>query len=266
MASSKQQREQREARDRLQRYQARQEVHAHQTKRRLRDNIIAIAGVVIVAGLAATTQFFYFSSGPGAPTPEPSSSASAPAAGTNVGAPDPALSEYRTWTGEMVLNGDITLGIELDGLNAPQATAGFVQDAESGYFSGKTCHRLATSDGFAFLQCGSLDGTGAADPAFSYGPIENAPADNIYPAGTIAMARAADDAFSNGHQFFIVTDATTLGADSAGGYTIVGRVTSGLETLIQDVTSQGIDPNALGADGVTGAPLVPTTITKVTLQ
>ena len=262
MASSKQQREQREARDRLLRYQARQEVHAHQTKRRVRDNIIAIAGVVLIAGLAATTQIFYFTAGPGQPTAEPSPSASGAA---NVGAPDPTLSEYRTWTGTMVINGTITLGVELDGLDAPQATAGLVQDSEDGYFAGKTCHRLATSDGFAFLQCGSIDGAGGPDPDYSYGPIENAPADNIYPAGTIAMARAGDDAYSNGHQFFIVTDTTTLGADSAGGYTIVGKVTSGLENLIDDVTSHGIDPTAVGSDG-TGAPLVPTTITSLTLQ
>lgn len=264
MASSRQQREQREARERLQRYQARQDVHAHQNKRRVRDNIIAVAGVVVIAGLAATTQFFYFTAGPGMPTPEPSASQTAPPPGTNVGAPDPSLAEGRTWTGEIVLNGDITLGIELDGVNAPQATAGWVQDTATGYYDGKSCHRLATSDNFAFLQCGSVDGTGAPDPAFSYGPVENAPADNVYPAGTIAMARAGDDAYSNGHQFFIVTDSTTLGADSAGGYTVVGRVTSGLENLIQDVTSAGID--VVGADGASGTPKVPTTITKVTLQ
>lgn len=239
-------------------------MHAHQTKRRVRDNIIAVAGVVVIAALAAATQIFYFSAGPGAPTPEPSASASDAPAGTNVGAPDAGLAENRTWTGEMVLNDDITLGIELDGVNAPQATAGFIQDAEDGYYEGKTCHRLADSDGFAFLQCGSLDGTGAGDPDFSYGPVENAPADNIYPAGTIAMARAADDAYSNGHQFFLVTADTTLNADSAGGYTIVGKVTSGLQDLIDQVTSQGIAE--IGADGLTGTPVVPTTITKVTLQ
>lgn len=239
-------------------------MHAHQNTRRLRDNVIAVAGVVLIAGLAAATQIFYFSAGPGAPTPAPSASASDAPAGTNVGAPDPKLSEYRTWTGELVLNDDITLGIELDGLKAPQATAGFVRDAEDGYFEGKTCHRLADSDGFAFLQCGSLDGTGAGDPGYSFGPIENAPADNIYPAGTIAMARAGNDAYSNGHQFFIVTADTTLGADSAGGYTIVGHVTSGLQDLIDKVTSQGI--GEVGSDGLTGTPVVPTTITRVTLQ
>lgn len=239
-------------------------MHAHQNTRRLRDNVIAVAGVVLIAGLAAATQIFYFSAGPGAPTPAPSASASDAPAGANVGAPDPTLSEYRTWTGELVLNDDITLGIELDGLKAPQATAGFVRDAEDGYFEGKTCHRLADSDGFAFLQCGSLDGTGAGDPGYSFGPIENAPADNIYPAGTIAMARAGNDAYSNGHQFFIVTADTTLGADSAGGYTIVGHVTSGLQDLIDKVTSQGI--GEVGSDGLTGTPVVPTTITRVTLQ
>jgi peptidyl-prolyl cis-trans isomerase B (cyclophilin B) len=264
VASGKQGREQREARDRLQRYQARQEVHAHQTKRRLRDNIFAIAGVLVVAALAATTQIFYFTSGPGAPTPEPSASTEVPT-GTNIGAPDPSLAESRVWTGELTIN-DIALGIELDGVNAPQATAGWVQDAESGYYPGKTCHRLATSDGFSFLQCGSLDGTGAGDPAFSYGPIENAPADGIYQAGTIAMARTQDNAYSNGHQFFIVTAATTLGTDSAGGYTVVGKVTSGLENLIAQITAAGIDPAQIGADGQSGAPLIPATITSLTLQ
>lgn len=263
VASSRQQRDQREARERLLRYQARQEVHTTQRKRRVRDNIIAVAGVVVIAALAAATQIFYFTAGPGAPTAEPSASPSAPS-GQNVGAPDPSLAEGRTWTGQIVLNGDITLGIELDGAAAPQATAGWIQDVQTGYYDGKTCHRLATSEGFAFLQCGSLDGTGASDPSFSYGPVENAPADNVYPAGTLAMARAGDDAYSNGHQFFIVTDTTTLSSDSAGGYTIVGKVTSGLENLIQDVTSKGID--VVGADGVTGTPKVPTTITSVTLK
>lgn len=264
MASSRQQRDQREARDRLQAYTARQEVHAHQNKRRLRDNIFAIAGVLVVAALAATTQIFYFSAGPGAPTPEPSSSETAPPTGTNVGAPDAAIAESRIWTGELTIN-DITLGIELDGVNAPQATASWVQAFDDGYYTGKTCHRMAASDEFSFLQCGSLDGTGASDPNFSYGPIENAPESTIYPAGTIAMARSQDNAYSNGHQFFIVTASTTLGIDSAGGYTVVGTVTSGLENLIAQITAAGIDPALVGTDG-SGAPLVPATITSLTLK
>jgi peptidyl-prolyl cis-trans isomerase B (cyclophilin B) len=264
VASSRQERAEREARDRLKRYTARQQVHERQTKRRLRDNVVAIIGVVVIAALAAATQIFFFTAGPGRPTPAPSTSASA-GASQNVGAPDPALAEGREWTGTLSLN-DIPLGITLDGVNAPQATAGFVRDAESGYYVDKTCHRMADSASFSFIQCGSIDGAGGPDSAFHYGPIENAPADSIYPAGTIAMARASGDAFSNGHQFFVVTADTTLGADAAGGYTVVGHVTSGLDQLIAQITSKGVDPATVGDDGQSGAPLVPTVITSVTVQ
>ena len=267
MASSRQQREQREARERLRAYQARQEVHDRRIKRRRRDNVLAVAGGLLVAALAITTQVVYFTVGPGAPAPAPSASPSetpSAQAGENVGAPDADLAEDRVWTGELVIN-DIALGIELDGTKAPQAVAGWVQDVQDGYYEGKTCHRLATNDGFSFLQCGSLDGTGAGDPDFRYGPIENAPADSIYPAGTIAMARAGGDPYSNGHQFFVVTADTMLPADQAGGYTVVGTVTSGLDELIAQVTSAGVDEATVGSDG-TGKPVIPATITRVTLQ
>ncbi len=265
MASSRQQREQREARERLRAYQARQEVHELRGRRRRRDNVIGIVGGVIVAALAVTAQVLYFTQGPGMPAPVPSASPSASpnAADQNVGAPDASLAENRLWTGELVLNGDVTLGISLDGTKAPQAVAGWVQDVQDGYYDDKTCHRLGDTAGFQLIQCGSIDGTGAPDPEFSYGPVENAPADGNYPAGTIAMARG-ESVYSNGHQFFIITGDTTL-PTTTGGYTIVGTVTSGLDQLIEKITSAGIDPSTVGSDG-TGAPLVPTTITSVTLQ
>lgn len=262
MATSKnQEREAREARDRLKLYNARQGVHDHQVKRRRRDNIIAIIGALVVIALATGTQIFYFSAGPGVPEATPSATADPAAEGTNVGdVPDADTAETRTWTGDITLN-DIPLGISLDGTAAPQAVASLIGDIQDGYFVGKTCHRLADSDGFKVLQCGSLDGTGASDTSYSFGPIENAPADNVYPTGTIAMARAADDAYSNGHQFFIVFGDTTIPADTAGGYTVVGTVTSGLDQLQTGVIDGGIVDGA--ADG---APVVATTITSATIQ
>jgi peptidyl-prolyl cis-trans isomerase B (cyclophilin B) len=256
-----QEREAREARDRLKLYNARQGVHDHQVKRRRRDNIIAVLGALVVIALATGTQIFYFSAGPGMPTATPSASADPAAEGTNVGdVPDADTAEGRIWTGDITLN-DIPLGISLDGALAPQAVASLIGDIQNGYFVGKTCHRLVDSDGFKVLQCGSLDGTGASDSTYSFGPIENAPVDNVYPTGTIAMARASDDAYSNGHQFFIVFGDTTIPADSAGGYTVVGTVTSGLDQLQAGVIDGGI------ADGATdGAPVVATTITAATIQ
>ena len=208
----------------LQRYQARQEVHAHQRKRRAARQHHRRRRRRPRRRTRRRHADLLLHRRPRRPDPRAVAHRDSGAdAGTNVGAPDPSLAGGpHLDRARSSLNGDITLGIELDGAVAPQAAAGCVQDVADGYYAGKTCHRLATSDGFAFLQCGSLDGTGASDPAFSYGPIENAPADNVYPAGTIAMARAGDDAYSNGHQFFIVTDTTTLPSDSAGGYTVVG--------------------------------------------
>jgi peptidyl-prolyl cis-trans isomerase B (cyclophilin B) len=253
-------REAREARERLRRYNARQAVHAQQLKRRKRDNLFAIGGVVVIAALAAVTQIFYFNGGPGTPTPAPSISAEAPV-GENVGnVPGPEFAEGKQWNGTLTLN-DVALGVTLDGELAPQAVSSILGDVALSYYPGKTCHRLVETDSAGLIQCGSVDGTGASDPAYSFGPIENAAVDTLYPAGTIAMARASDDAYSNGHQFFIVFADTVLPDDSVGGYSVVGQVTSGLDELVTQITSAGIVDGA--ADG---APVVPTTITSFTIE
>ncbi|CAN5359940.1 peptidylprolyl isomerase PpiB [soil metagenome] len=263
MAASKNtEREAREARDRLRRYNARQTVHAEQTKRRRRDNLFAVGALVIVAALATVSQVFYFNGGPGSPTATPSASATpAPEAGKNVGnVPDPSFAEGKTWTGTLTLN-DVPLGITLDGAAAPQAVSSFLASVTTNYYVGKTCHRLVTSATAGLIQCGSLDGTGATDPSYSFGPIENPGANGVYPAGTIAMARASGNAYSNGRQFFIVTKDATLPDDAAGGYTIIGQVTSGLDSLEGQITNAG---TANGSSN--GAPLVPTTITALTID
>jgi peptidyl-prolyl cis-trans isomerase B (cyclophilin B) len=253
-------REAREARDRLRRYNARQAVHAHKVRRRTRDNVVRIVVAVLVIALAAFTQVLYFTAGPGVPPPAPAETTEPDDEGSNAEAvPDASLAEARTWSGQLTIN-DVPLEIELDGAAAPQAVSAFVGDVQTDYYPGKTCHRL-TDNGFFVLQCGSVDGAGGSDPAYTYGPVENAPADDLYPAGTIAMARASGDAFSNGHQFFIVYDDTTIPADAAGGYTVIGTVTGGLDELIEKVTSQGITDGAND-----GAPVVPTTITSVTVE
>ena len=264
MAASKNtEREAREARERLRRYNARQSVHAQQLTRRKRDNWLAIGAVVVVAALATLAQLFYFNGGPGTPTPVPSASASAPAEvpQANVGdVPDPSLAEGRDWTGELTLN-DVPLGITLNGALAPQAVASFVASVQSGYYVGTTCHRLVVSDSANLLQCGSFDGTGATDPSYSFGPIENAAVGGIYPTASIAMARAGGDAYSNGRQFFIVLSDSVIPDDAAGGYTVFGTVTTGLDELIAQITSAGVVDGA--ADG---PPVVATTISALTIQ
>ncbi|RUR00732.1 peptidylprolyl isomerase [Labedella endophytica] len=263
MAPSKnEERQAREARQRLKAYKARQAVHEHRTSRRVRDNWIAAVLVVVVAAGVTIGQLAFLQVGPfDTATPEASASASAdPSAAPAVELPSPDLAEDRTWTGTMTIN-DIPLDIELDGAAAPQGVSAFVALTQAGFYDGLSCHRLTTSEGFGVLQCGDPNGDGSGGPGFSYGPIENAPADDVYPAGTIAMARQGGDGSSMGSQFFIVYTDTTIPADEAGGYTVLGQVTSGLEGLVSGVVDAGT------ADGGTdGAPAVPATITSVTVQ
>jgi peptidyl-prolyl cis-trans isomerase B (cyclophilin B) len=267
-------REAREARDRLRRYNARKSVHSHQLTRRRRDNIAAVIGVVIVATIATIVQIFYFSSGPGMPTPKPSTTATAtptatssPAAGKNVGdVPSASIAEGRTWTGELDLN-SVKLDIQLDGKAAPQATSAFISLEKNGFYTGKgsTCHRLTTSPTAKLIQCGSANGDGTGDVGFSFGPLENVPANGVYPAGTIAMARG-DDPYSQSSQFFITYADTTLDG-STGGYTVFGKVTSGLDKFVSAIADAGVAPMAGSTDASTdGAPVVPTKITKLTLK
>ncbi|HET6672024.1 MAG TPA: peptidylprolyl isomerase [Agromyces sp.] len=254
-------RQAREERARLRTYQARQEVHARKLRRRTRDNVVAAIALVVVLVLATAAQLLYFNSGPGTPAAEPSATPtptpSAPAGENQGDVPSADLAEGRTWTGTLTLN-DIPLGIELDGAAAPQAVSSEISLIQSGFYDGTTCHRL-TKDSIWVLQCGDPSGDGTGGPGYSYGPVENAPTDGIYPAGTIAMARAADQ-YSHGSQFFIVYEDTTLPGDT-GGYTVIGQVTSGLDQLRAGVIDAGI------ADGGTdGTPAVPTTITAFTIQ
>ncbi|KQV24982.1 MULTISPECIES: peptidylprolyl isomerase [unclassified Microcella] len=254
----------REARERLRRYQARQTLHESRTARRVRDNIGAVIALVVVAAVATIGQIVYFSAGPGAPepvasaSPSPSSGASDEAEGAQP--PSPEVSEFREWSGTMTINESIPLELTLDGMAAPQAVASFVQLTQDGFYDGLTCHRLTTS-GIFVLQCGDPVGDGTGGPDYRYGPIENAPADDVYPAGTLAMARQGGDGASMGSQFFIVYEESTIPSDAAGGYTVLGEITGGLEALIDEVVAGGVEGGATD-----GRPATAATITSITIE
>jgi peptidyl-prolyl cis-trans isomerase B (cyclophilin B) len=254
--------------------EAKRELRRDQEKRRKRDNLVAAGAGTAAVLLAVVLQLTAFAGNPteeefaaaeaGLTSPsapaDPSASPSAQATnGPNVPAADTAAG--KTFTGELVLNGS-PLGVELDGVNAPQAAAVFKSLSDEGFYSGKTCHRLTTGDAFGVLQCGSPTGDGQGDPNYTWGPLENVPADNTYPAGTVAVARTGNNAYGNGTQFFIVYKDTTIPADSAGGYTVVGKVTSGLD-VVSNIAAAGITPGSSDTDG---APVEPVTIDSFSLK
>jgi len=258
----------REAKRRVHQMEAKRELRRHQDKRRKRDNIIAGAAGGAALVLALVLQLTVFASNPtedefkaaeaGLSTP---SATPTPAASNGENIPKPETAAGKTFTGELKLNRG-TLGVELDGTKAPQAAAVFKSLADQNFYAGVSCHRLTTADSFGVLQCGSKTGDGASDPAYTWGPLENTPADNKYPAGTIAVARTGNNAYGNGTQFFIVYKDTVIPADSAGGYTVVGKVTSGLD-VVSGIAAAGIKPGTSATDG---APVEPVTIDSFSLK
>lgn len=165
-------------------------------------------------------------------------SADSEAQPTQLSLPAPDLSEHRTWSGALTINGE-DVEVELDGANAPQAVANFVYLAQAGYYDDTECHRLVTQ-GIYILQCGDPTATGMGGPGYTFGPVENAPDDAVYRKGVVAMARTgAPD--SMGSQFFIVYEDSPIHHDAVGGYTVFGTVTSGLD-VIEAVADAGVQP------------------------
>lgn len=247
------------------RYEKWQERQTARRARRRRQQIVAVGVVgVLVLGVGVTAGILLSGSGDGgadtASDPGATTAATTPAERVGNGGvvPEPALAEGRTWTGTITTSqGEI--GVELDGSAAPQAVANFVTLGQEGYFDGTDCHRL-TTDGIYVLQCGDPTGTGTGSPGYSFGPIENAPADDVYPAGTLAMARQGGNGESMGSQFFLVYEDSTIPADDAGGYTVFGRITSGLD-VVQAVADAGVSGGASD-----GTPATPVTIEGVETQ
>lgn len=199
-----------------------------QARRRRRRLVALVAACVVLAVVLVTVWANRDDGAADAIGPEPP-------APTEV--PDPALAEGRAWQVTMETSrGSIEL--ELDGAAAPQAVANFLALSEAGFFDGTRCHRLVTT-GIFVLQCGDPTGTGTGGPAYRFGPVENAPADDLYPAGTLAMARVSQDAHSMGSQFFLVYEDSVIPSDSAGGYTVFGHVTSGLD-VVREVAQGGV--------------------------
>jgi peptidyl-prolyl cis-trans isomerase B (cyclophilin B) len=248
-------------RERLARFAAKQDLEASKAVRRKKDNRLSVlvSGLAIVMAVGSSVAYSALAPEPEALTPEIApTQPSAPI-------PDASIAEDRTWIGSIEV-GAASLEIELDGELAPQAVASFIDLAGKGFFSGITCHRLTTT-GIFVLQCGQSAVTSDGGPGYTFGPIENAPADNFYPRGTLAMARvgasvigAEAAATSMGSQFFIVYEDSTISSDEAGGYTVFGKITGGLEDL-QSVIDAGVLDG-----GVDGTPALETQLGAIELR
>ena len=233
MSSKKQQNIYASAAKRMATYQAEQAEAATTATKKTRDvrtAILATAGALVIA---FASQWAYFSVGPGA-TPVAKSAT-------------------------LTMNGN-PMPITLDPAHAPKAVDNFIKLAKQGFYSKISCHRITTS-GIYVLQCGDPKGDGTGGPGYSWGPVENAPLDNVSHTGVLAMARQSNNASSMGSQFFIVYKDSTIPSDSAGGYTVFGNI-SNLAALDSIIKGGSDNSNASGD----GHPVVKATIDSVTVN
>ena len=118
-----------------------------------------------------------------------------------------------------------TIKVELDGDTAPVSVGNFMKLAESGFYDGKTFHRIM--DGFMIQ--GGADNSGTVKNIkgeFASNGVEN----NIkHVAGVISMARAQEKDSATSQFFIMVGDADWLD----GEYAAFGHVTEGLDIAMK---------------------------------
>jgi peptidyl-prolyl cis-trans isomerase B (cyclophilin B) len=275
VSPSSREREREYARRRYEKWAAKQAQRELERRKARRNAAVAggtvVAVLAIVLGVVALTGRSDSTSPAASPAASPSASpaASAPSAAnpcpaptvkppakpaTFKNTPPTSLAQGKAWKLTLVTScGTITT--TLDGAKAPQATASAIFLARQRFWAGTPCHRI-TTEGIYVLQCGDPTGSGSGGPGYSFGPVENAPKDGVYPVGTLAMARTASPD-SNGSQFFIVYKQSSLPTDG-GGYTVFGKVTSGLD-VVQKVAAGGAQPTG------DGKPVRPISIVSATV-
>jgi len=251
---------------RYEKWQAKQQEKLAARRRRRQILSAALAVVAVVALVAGA--FLLFDDDEAAPpaaTPTPADNACPPVTVKPPAEPKqfdkvPAKSDAAGKTFNVTLAttcGDITMA--LDGTKAPQAVSSFVFLAKQGFFDGSKCHRLTTENIYV-LQCGDPTASGSGGPGYEFGPVENAPKDAVYPAGTVAMARAASPD-SQGSQFFLVYRDSEIAKGDPNGYTVMGKITGGLDVVTKVAEGGTVDGGGDGepkrAVSITGTTVAP---------
>jgi len=153
-----------------------------------------------------------------------------------------------------------TITLELFHKKTPLTVANFAGLAEGKisssrkgvpFYDGLSFHRVIAD---FMIQGGCPQGTGTGGPGYSFRDEFDRSLKHSGP-GIFSMANSGPG--TNGSQFFIVYKDSTIPSDAAGGYTVLGKITSGLDSLIANVISQGT------ADGSSdGHPKVAATISS----
>ncbi|WP_217254660.1 peptidylprolyl isomerase [Streptomyces sp. AC602_WCS936] len=133
--------------------------------------------------------------------------------------------------------GDIDIALKAKA--APHTVNSFNFLAGKGFFDHTKCHRLTTENIYV-LQCGDPTAQGNGGPGYTI-PDENLKdkslKDNMYPAGTVAMANTGQPD-SGGSQFFLVYQNSPL----PPSYTPFGTISDEGMTVLKKIASAGSQP------------------------
>ncbi|MFG6468245.1 peptidylprolyl isomerase [Roseateles sp. BYS87W] len=141
-----------------------------------------------------------------------------------------AASAASKWGTVCMLTSSGEMVVELYDSYAPQTVANFYKYVSAGFYSNTLIHRV---DRDFVIQGGGYTSGMVVKPAL-YAPIKleaNNGLSNL--RGTLAMARRSDADSATSQFFFNVVDNTSLDYQSPAnpGYTVFGRIISGLPTL-----------------------------------
>jgi cyclophilin family peptidyl-prolyl cis-trans isomerase len=152
-------------------------------------------------------------------------------------APDQSLDPSTTYTWKLQTScGEID--IALDVKDSPKTANSVVFLTRQGFYDGTFFHRIAPN---FVIQGGDPGGTGTGGPG--YKTVDPIPAGFKYVNGTVAMAKAGNEAAgTSGSQFFIVTS-DTGGGGLTPDYAVLGHVTAGADVV------QKIAATSTGQDG-----------------
>ncbi|MEV5439697.1 peptidylprolyl isomerase [Streptomyces sp. NPDC052682] len=235
-------------------------------KARIRNSVIAsVLGVVVIGSLAIyTTGVLKKDDDKTNASAEVTPSASPSKAPDPCAKPAPGKVTSQTWKKEPAMTIDTSakytmkldttcgeIDIALKASAAPHTVNSFAFLAGKGYFDHSKCHRL-TTNGIYVLQCGDPTGTGTGGPGYTI-PDENLKdkslKDNIYPAGTVAMANTGQK-HSGGSQFFLVYQDSQL----PPSYTPFGTVSEAGMKVLKKIAKAGESTGA--GDGAPNATVV----------
>lgn len=129
--------------------------------------------------------------------------------------------------------------------SAPCGVANIINLAKQNFYDESQCWRLTDTKRLGVLQCGDIYRQEEGGPGYKFD--DETHKSDTYPRGTLAMGNQGPG--TNGSEFFVVHSHANIDPN----YTILGRMSSGFDTLDKIAKAGTVDPDG---DGLPTRPVV----------